>query len=128
MGYVVLNTGDQLNRNGSFVTPSNEHQLILQDDGNLVLYQLAGDDPNGKKYVVWASNTYGQNSQYAIMQPDGNFVIYGPDNPPNALWASGTNGQGTAPYTLEITEDLTPDGAELQIVDSNGSGLWTAPG
>ena len=44
-----------------------------------------------------------RNGSYrAIMQTDGNFVVYSPSA---ALWASGTNGQGSAPYNLTMQSD-----------------------
>jgi hypothetical protein len=51
---------------------SNDNKLIMQSDGNLVLYT-----PDSKS-VVWASNTNGKGSgpYTALMQDDGNFVIY----------------------------------------------------
>ena len=38
----------------------------------------------------------------AIMQTDGNFVVYGPSGP---TWASGTNGRGSAPYMALMQPD-----------------------
>jgi microsomal dipeptidase-like Zn-dependent dipeptidase len=38
----------------------------------------------------------------AIMQADGNFVVYNQNNP---VWASNTNGQGSAPFNLIIQSD-----------------------
>lgn len=43
--------------------------LIMQGDGNLVIY-----DSNGK--VVWASNTDNHPQAYLVVQNDGNAVIY----------------------------------------------------
>lgn len=44
--------------------------MILQGDGNLVLYVLA----TGK--AVWNSQTNGKPVVWASMQTDGNFVLY----------------------------------------------------
>jgi hypothetical protein len=44
-------------------------KLIMQNDGNLVLY-TASNQP------VWASNTAGKGTSFARMQDDGNFVVY----------------------------------------------------
>jgi hypothetical protein len=69
-----------------------KHQFILQDDGNLVLYNLTDHK------ALWASNTNGKAVSKAIMQTDGNFVVYGY---PNALWASNTNGKPGSYITLQ---------------------------
>ncbi|KAH7653305.1 alpha-D-mannose-specific plant lectins domain-containing protein [Dioscorea alata] len=54
--------------------------LILQSDGNLVIYNI-------KDNAVWASNTNkGQGNYVLILQKDRNVVIYG-----GALWATNTN-------------------------------------
>jgi hypothetical protein len=69
----TLSAGQQLNQNDYLLSPSGNYQLILQDDGNLVLYS----NPGPNKRAEWESKTQNQDSQYAIMQTDGNFVIYG---------------------------------------------------
>ena len=44
------------------------------------------------------------NKQYeAVMQPDGNFVLYTADKRP--LWATGTSGKGSRPYRLAVQAD-----------------------
>lgn len=44
-------------------------KLIMQTDGNLVLY-------NDKASSVWSSNTAGRPNSYVVLQDDGNLVIY----------------------------------------------------
>ncbi|MFC5724197.1 hypothetical protein ACFP1Z_28970 [Streptomyces gamaensis] len=75
-------------RNAPFVLNPNESlnsdtaRLIMQSDGNLVIY-----DEFGK--ALWASNTVGQ-GWTARFQEDGNFVVYTRSG--HAVWASGTAG------------------------------------
>ncbi|WP_331446810.1 hypothetical protein [Streptomyces xanthochromogenes] len=69
-----------LNRNQSL--SSNTARLVLQTDGNLVVY----DEFNRAR---WASNTVGQ-GWTARFQTDGNFVVYTASNRP--VWASNTSG------------------------------------
>jgi hypothetical protein len=89
--------------------------LVMQGDGNLVLYEQDGP-------AVWDSGTYGQNCRgnqcFAAFQPDGNFVVY---NGTTALWNSGTYGHPGAQLMLSAE---TP---QLEIVDANQSILWFAP-
>ncbi|MCX5196079.1 hypothetical protein OOK31_19635 [Streptomyces sp. NBC_00249] len=51
-------------------------RLIMQDDGNLVVYRWFNDP--SRKEVRWASNTVGCGDK-AVMQSDGNLVVYGGD-------------------------------------------------
>lgn len=68
--------------------------LVLQNDGNLVIYTSAGS-------AIWSTYTSGTVASYLAMQNDGNLVIYGPSG---ATW-SRENGPllqsaigSTAPY------------------------------
>ena len=58
-------------------------KLVLQGDGNLVLY-----DANGT--ALWNTGTHGQGvAPYKLaLQDDHNLVLY--DATPTALWSSGT--------------------------------------
>jgi hypothetical protein len=91
---VVVEPGTVLDA-GDFVD-SGTVTLIMQDDGNLVLYQDGGvGNPN---QALWSSKTSGDN--YAIMQDDGNFVIY-PAAGGAAVWASNTSGNNV----LDVQQD-----------------------
>ena len=61
-----------------------QYMLILQGDGNLVLY-------NKSWKALWASNTVGTGGIRLIMQGDGNLVIYDKNWKPT--WNSGTAGK-----------------------------------
>lgn len=85
-----MGIGDALwSQNGLF-------QLLMQQDGNLVLYRQDG-------LALWQSGTAGQPSQYAMMQIDGNFVIYGPVG---AIWQSGTAGRAGAALLMQDDGNL----------------------
>ena len=68
-------------------------KLIMQTDGNLVLY-----DQDGTAH--WASQTSGEGNT-AVFQADGNLVVYNAQTQP--VWASNTG--GTAGATLKVLED-----------------------
>ncbi|MER5405930.1 protein kinase [Streptomyces sp. NPDC002769] len=68
-------------------------KLIMQTDGNLVLY-----DESGK--ARWASRTQGPGNT-AVFQEDGNLVVYSAQAKP--VWAS--NSQGANGATLKVLED-----------------------
>ncbi|WP_051741151.1 protein kinase domain-containing protein [Streptomyces xylophagus] len=68
-------------------------KLIMQPDGNLVLYDEDGT-------ARWASQTEGTGNT-AVFQEDGNFVVYNAQH--QALWASTTQNAGGA--TLKVLEN-----------------------
>lgn len=78
----ILSPGQSLQKGDSLQSQNGQYTFVLQHDGNLVLY-----DANQR--ALWASGTHGRAVSRAIMQTDGNFVIYGY---PGAIWASNTNG------------------------------------
>ena len=59
------------------------YSLVLQDDGNVVLY-------NQNSKALWALGTSGKTIDNLQFQSDGNLVLYGAGGV--ALWASGTVG------------------------------------
>lgn len=81
-------TGSQTLYSGQYLqAPNRLHQLIMQSDGNLVLYYTW---PGNQTGPLWASGTNGYNGAHAVMQPDGNLVVYDTSNV--ARWASNTAG------------------------------------
>ena len=78
----TLPTGKALNQDDQVVSNSGRYQLILQRDGNLVLY-----DPSAGQKALWASGTAGHPNSYLRVQDDGNLAIYQPSDP---IWATNT--------------------------------------
>lgn len=70
----LLNVGHQL------VSESLRYRLILQADGNLVLYN--------NSTAIWNSGTTGVREPVLILQADGNLVLYAKGSKP--VWNSGT--------------------------------------
>ncbi|WP_327066656.1 hypothetical protein [Kitasatospora sp. NBC_01302] len=89
-GQSLLQSGQSLQPGQSLV--NGEMTLIMQDDGNLVLYLVGPSGNHGP--ALWNSGTYGNPGAYAVMQADGNFVVYrqGRSDPAGALWSSSTWG------------------------------------
>lgn len=106
-----LRPGQQLHTNEELISANGKVKLIMQDDGNLVLYRT--DD----NVALWASNTYGEPVTHAIMQDDGNFVAY--DDAGKAYWSSDTWGN---PGSWVIAQS---DG-NLVVYNSLGSPLWAS--
>ena len=92
------------------------YKLILQTDGNLVEYDSSG-------MALWATGTSGKDSIAAVMQDDGNLVVYGPnkaDGSLNPIWNSNTYGHPGA--TLRVHGN-----GNLEIHDASNILLWAAP-
>lgn len=106
LGTDTLNLGGSLQQTQYLRSKSDKYRLIMQTDGNLVLYQvtpwkavwsigkhtgkaaalqtdgnLVVRDPAGRP--VWAANTDGFTAATLIVQDDGNLVIY---NKGVAIW------------------------------------------
>jgi hypothetical protein len=105
----VLSAGQVLTAGQSLGSCDGRFSLAMQYDGNLVLYQGGG--------AIWASNTYLSQGYAAIMQNDGNFVLY--DVNGRALWASGTYGH--AGDTVAVQND-----GNLVVYNSSGGALWAS--
>jgi len=95
---------------------SGQFRLVMQHDGNLVLYE---QQFGGVQTPIWASGTHfiGVPPFKLVMQEDGNLVVY--DVNGKATWASGTCGKGSAPFKLVMQDD-----GNLVIYDSNQSATW----
>ncbi|MDQ1532147.1 MAG: pseudomonalisin, partial [Microbacteriaceae bacterium] len=79
---------------GQYLRSANgQYQLIMQGDGNLVLYT------QGR--ALWSSGTAGHPGSTAQFQGDGNLVVYGPDGA--ALWNAGSVGHPGS--TLALQDD-----------------------
>ena len=74
-----LGVGDTL------TSPDNSSRLVMQGDGNLVLYRVPDN------FVLWASDTNGTGATRAYLQYDGNLVVQRSDGSP--VRGSGTDGK-----------------------------------
>jgi hypothetical protein len=104
-----LNPGDSLPVGGSIPSLDGRFTLTLQADGNLVLYHTGGA-PAG-----WATGTVGRAVTQAIMQADGNFVLYGPAGP---IWSTGTHGHPGSYLVVQNDGNV--------VIFGPGGPLWSA--
>lgn len=93
LGCGRLKTCQSLGQGEAVKSCDGRFRFILQNDGNLVLYQ--GTTP------LWNSHTNGQDGHALEMQPDGNLVIY--SSAGQALWSAGTWTHANA--TLAVQND-----------------------
>ena len=91
----LLKPNEYLTSNKYLVSDNKAFFLIMQSDGNLVVYK--GSGPSDNKGALWSSGTSGKGESFAIMQSDGNFVVYkgsAPAPPQMPTWNSKTSGKG----------------------------------
>lgn len=97
----------------SWVSPNSRARLVMQQDGNFVLYV------DGR--AAWATNTLDPNPdvwQIAVWQEDGNLVVYNVvrGGTPRPLWESRTSGRG---MYLAIQDDCN-----VVIYSESWQPLW----
>jgi hypothetical protein len=94
----------------------NGHTLVMQVDGNVVLY-------SSDNRPVWATNTYGTPPREFIMQTDGNLVLYAADGRP--LWASGTNNNPGAFLKVQDDGNLVVY-RRGSVIETGDNALWAS--
>lgn len=94
---------------GQRLESSNGYALTLQDDGNLVL--LDGGD------AVWSTGTNGSGATTAVVQDDGNFVLYSASG--SLAWESGSSGNPGARLVVQ------PD-RNVVVYGSGGNAAWAS--
>jgi hypothetical protein len=104
-----LTQGQQLNVNDQLVSNNGKVRLVMQADGNLVEYR------NDTGYWVWSTWTGGRPVSRAIMQDDGNFVLYDGNNVP--YWSTGTMHHPGAYIVLQ-------DDGNLVVYGPDNKPLW----
>jgi hypothetical protein len=93
----ILAPGSELSPGEHLVSCDGRFDLEMQaTDGNLVLYFGST--------ALWTPSTEGNPGADAVMQTDGNFVVYSPASV--ALWNSGTEGNGGAFLAMQSDGNL----------------------
>jgi len=105
-----LTSGQRLRPNESLTSNDGRFTLVMQGDGNLVLY-----GPGGR--YRWDTGTWGRQIGQAVLQGDGNFVLYTPGG--TAVWDSKTNGNAGAFIVVQ-------DDGNLVIYRANGTAAWAS--
>jgi Phosphate-induced protein 1 conserved region len=108
-GCGVLRAGQGLTVGQTLGSCDGRFQLAMQYDGNLVLYQGTS--------ALWASNSYLSTGYSAVMQNDGNFVLYDVNQRP--LFASNTWGRPGSALALQ-------NDGNLVVYDTSGRPLWAS--
>jgi hypothetical protein len=101
----TLAAGGTLTEGDYLESDRGQYKLIMQGDGNLVLYQ------EGK--ALWSSETGGNPGSYAVMQGEGNLVVY---DGGTATWNSSTWGFSGAYLALQNEGNL--------VIYQDGHPVW----
>jgi hypothetical protein len=115
----TLNPGGTLSAGQELASPDGHYDLVMQSDGNLVLYITGGRS-------VWSSKTSGQTGDHAVMQTDGNLVLYDASN--QAIWSTNTSGASCAHLTLQNDGNLVLYGPSGAVWASNTVNSVLEPG
>ena len=106
----TLKVGKKLRVDEKLFSLNGHFFVILQQDGNFVLY-----DKSLKPH--WATNTVGSNASYITMQLDGNLVLYTKKR--NAVWASNTENHSGSFFTIQ-------DDGNLVIYSNKTKPVWAS--
>jgi len=114
----VLRAGESLGIDQKLTSSNGKYTLIMQGDGNLVLYTESNTP-------VWATRTQGSGAIRASLQDDGNLVLYTKEvekrfrrDEAVAVWASQTSG--------EKVRLILQDDRNLVIYTADGRALWAS--
>jgi peptidoglycan/xylan/chitin deacetylase (PgdA/CDA1 family) len=102
-----LLAGQRLLAGRQLVSSGGRYRLVMQGDGNLVLYGPVGS--------LWSSRTFVSGTQL-VLQGDGNLVAYAPDG--RAVWNSRTPGSGAVRLVVQADGNVV-------LYRSNGTAVWS---
>ncbi|WP_410210341.1 hypothetical protein [Aquirhabdus sp.] len=112
----MLTLGQRLSAGDSLLSPLGNFRLLMQLNGNLVIYARSNQS------VVWQSHTTGAGN-WALLQSDGNFVVYDPAGS-LPMWNSET---GRVNVSAERFIALQDD-SNLVIYDPLLAPVWSSLG
>jgi len=107
-GVSRMNVNTRLGAGNYLISPNGQYQLMMQNDGNLVL-----SGPGNQ--ALWWTATQNNPGAYALLQSNGNLGVYGASV--KSLWATNTNGKGVT--SLELRNDGT-----LVLLNNAGQVVW----
>jgi len=104
-----LQPGQGLVQGQSLASCSGRFRLVMQGDGNAVLYE-----GNGALWQTATEGAPGAGGAEISMQPDGNLVVYSSSGNPD--WNSKTEGHGGAAFAVQDDGNL--------VIYANGAPIW----
>jgi len=121
----TLSNNRRLKPGDTLVSRNGHWKLSYGTDGSVTLNDTrSGAQMWTAQTLIWSGMrgvrlrpVGGYSAGFLVMQGDGNFVAYNSGNA--AVWASGSNGKGTAPYRLIVQND-----GNVVVYDTNGVATW----
>ncbi|KAF2068720.1 hypothetical protein CYY_009959 [Polysphondylium violaceum] len=117
----TMTDNERLVSNGkSVITSENKmYHLVMQHDGNLVLYRGTNWV---HQYAEWSSKTYNKSPHsphYCTVTSDGSLKVFDGHN--NMLWQSGSACGKPGPFYLQVT-----DYGVLTLTNITGEQIWSS--
>lgn len=111
----TLESGMKLLPNQSIYSKNRRYKLMMQTNGNLVLYK--------NEISIWSSGTTGNANAYFILQPDNRLIVYSSSK--KLLWEWKYSPKSNSISFLVIRDDLgivlnNQDGTVASIVTKSG--------
>ena len=117
-----ISSGKSMKVNDRINSPDGKHYLVMQSDGNVVIYTTKNNNP------IWATDTYGSgNGCHFDMQEDGHLVLYNAYN--EAIWASGTHVSRDSKYAQKAWKPVKfvfENGGHLVLYSDTGKKVWSS--
>jgi uncharacterized protein (AIM24 family) len=110
----TLQQGEQLRNGESLISNNGCFNLVLQSDGNLVLYL--------RNTPIWASGTDGKSGNALVMQGDGNLVLYAENG--LATWSSQTQGTNNSRFIVQNDGNAVVYADSKAVWDTKTSGRY----
>ncbi len=104
-----LLSGQELTSNDQLISSNNKYKMVMQSDGNLVVYNIKSN------HSKWESGTSGHAGAYATLRNDGNLVIYNQNA--KLIWQTNTIG-----FQNDI---MTLSNAGYIILGNKNHKVWT---
>ncbi len=114
--------GQHLYKGESIISENKKLKLTMQDNGNLVLF--ANSNIAAYNDALWTSETKNTDASFAVMQHDGNLVVYNNNRKP--LWSSKTNGHPGAYLVMEKGGNMVIKQDKAQLWESETEGYLIA--
>jgi RHS repeat-associated protein len=112
-----LVAGQSIHANECIVSPHGQYILYMAPNGNFYIYDIAHN------VATWAPGTSGNPGAYAVLQTDGNLVVYSAGG--GALWSSGTNGTYAERLDMEDDGRIIVYKSAWNSATSTGQFNWT---
>ncbi len=109
----AIQSGHAIHAQDDVISAAGGYRLWMRPNGNLEM------DAVDTGSAVWSSKTGGHPGAWAMLQRDGDLVVYDADG--NVLMDTGSGGHADGTYSLTVQDD-----ANLVIFTPGGSPIWSS--